>query len=132
MYYNKKNILYRSVNGRSNVHLSRLRMGLSGLNVHRFSYNFIDSPNCTFCNFHREDIVHYFFNCPKHAAHRGNLLNQLALLLNESNINPNVLEISHNIASDLMLNGSEHLSLQQNIAIFKIVQEFILLSKRFL
>jgi hypothetical protein len=36
--------------GRGVVWLSRVRMGLSGLNSHRFTYNMIPSPECDKCH----------------------------------------------------------------------------------
>ena len=58
--------------------LTRLRLGLSGLNAHRFKYNLCNTPICPLCNLSPENNMHYFFNCPAHdfaCLHFLNLLN---------------------------------------------------------
>ena len=57
--------------------LSRLRMGLSALNHHRYQYHFIQSPTCPFCQTHSESTEHYFFQCPNHHIARTNLIFRL-------------------------------------------------------
>ena len=52
----------RSCNGKQGRWLSRLRMGLSALNHHRYNYNFISSPTCQLCRSHPETTFHYFFS----------------------------------------------------------------------
>jgi len=52
-------------------------MGLSALNSHRFTYNFIPSPSCDHCHSGNETTIHYFFLCPAYAAQRVQLLNDL-------------------------------------------------------
>ena len=43
------------------IQLSRLRMGLSGLNCHRKKYHFINSGECPKCNFKKEDTIPFLF-----------------------------------------------------------------------
>ena len=62
---------------RDYTHLSRLRMGLSGLNAHRKHYHFIDHSSCPNCHYKIEDTVHYLLRCPSYAAQRAEMLADL-------------------------------------------------------
>ena len=76
---NKKyNTLCTGIHGRW---LSRLRMNLSALNHHRFTYNFIPSSLCPCCSTHSETTKHYFFHCPTHRLARTRLSFRLELEL---------------------------------------------------
>lgn len=57
--------------------LTRLRLGLSALNAHRFKYNLHNTPICPSCNLAPEDNTHYFFTCPTHAIARHHFMNLL-------------------------------------------------------
>ena len=61
---------------RHGIWLSRLRMGLSALCQHRFTYNLIDSPNCPHCG-EPETMSHYFFYCPEYVQARTALFDSL-------------------------------------------------------
>ena len=63
--------------GKYGVQLTRLRLGLSALNEHRFKYNFIDSPVCSLCNRETESTTHFFFKCPAHDNAREILIESL-------------------------------------------------------
>ncbi len=56
-------------------------MGLSGLNSHRKSYHFIQNSTCPNCNAKKEDTAHYLFQCPSYAAHRGEMVAGLSVIL---------------------------------------------------
>ena len=43
------------------IHLSRLRMGLSGLNAHRKQYHFINVGTCPNCQYRNKNTIHYLF-----------------------------------------------------------------------
>ena len=58
--------------------ITRLRLGLSHLNEHRFKHNFDDfiNPLCT-CSLDIESTVHYFLHCNYYNSARISLLNNL-------------------------------------------------------
>ena len=58
--------------------ITRLRLGLSHLNEHRFKHNFNDciNPLCT-CSLDIESTVHYFLHCNYYNSARISLLNDL-------------------------------------------------------
>ena len=65
--------------GKEGKWLSRLRMGLSALCQHRFTYNLVDDASCPSCG-QRETTSHFFFKCPAYAVPRNELYNSLAQL----------------------------------------------------
>ena len=74
----KSNNYYNACFGKKGNWLTRLRLGLSALNNHRFKYHLISNPFCTHCGNIPETIEHYFFECPRYAAPRLSFLNTLA------------------------------------------------------
>ena len=58
--------------------LTRLRLGLSGLNAHRFKYNLHNTPTCPHCHLVPEDNYHYFIQCPTHRLARQHFFNLLS------------------------------------------------------
>ena len=84
---------YKLCTGKTGVLLTRLRLGLSALNSHRFKYNFIISPICDLCNLEAESSHHFFHTCPSYLNARqqfyDRLLHELdidAVNLNKSNL----------------------------------------------
>ena len=75
---NNFNPYHRLSSGKSGIWLTRLRLGLSALNSHRFKYNFIDSPLCPNCLNGNETLTHYFFDCPTHRIARTKLFQRLS------------------------------------------------------
>ena len=94
---------------------ARLRMNSSSLNEHLFMRNLVVSPYCT-CG-HVESPSHFLLHCSKYNTLR----------------NETILTINYNVPvnTNLLLFGSEILSIEQNTDIFVKVQKFILKSKRF-
>ena len=56
---NKYNPYHRLCSNKPGIWLTRLRLGLSALNSHRFKYNFIESPKCPTCHAINETTQHY-------------------------------------------------------------------------
>ena len=56
--------------------LTRLRLGLSHLNIQKFDHGFLDTlnPICSF-NTEEEMVSHYFFHCPNLTQQRTHLMN---------------------------------------------------------
>jgi hypothetical protein len=75
LYCSKKNPLFSMNTGsvKDTRLMTRLRMGLSGLNGHRNRYNVIDHSRCPNCNYQNENLDHYFWSCPEYATLRNKL-----------------------------------------------------------
>lgn len=111
--------------GKASVYLCRLRLGLSALNSHRFTYNFIPDKSCPKCNFECESTSHFLFSCPAYAAPRA--------VLWESLSNHLANNIIHNqaILENYILYGSMELSFDVNLAIFSSVSNYLVATGRF-
>ena len=58
--------------------LTRLRLGFSHLNKHKFRHNFQDCLNLLcLCSLEIEDTIHYFLHCQYFFEHRINLINSV-------------------------------------------------------
>jgi hypothetical protein len=127
--FKNKNNIYKHISGPNVTHICRMRMGLSGLNKHRYDYNFIMSPMCNVCNDQQEDAVHYFFHCIRYAAQREILFNQLVPILGKDvdDIKRNPIDITN-----MLLNGCENYTVSLNKELFKVVQDYIGSTKRFI
>ena len=105
--------------GNATVYHCRLRLDLSALNFHRFSYNFINIKSCPTCNHHCEDTAHFLFHCPAFAVPRAVLMESL------SNHLPDNIIQNHTILQNFILFGSAELDLQTNLLIFSSVFSYI-------
>ena len=117
------------------VNHTRLRLGLSGLNYHRHKVNFIDDSCCPKCGSNIENPIHYFFQCPHYSTQRKRLAVRLADLLapgvHFSLVLPESKKDMENFL-EILLNGSDDLTLTENTLLFQIVQEYIESSRRFI
>ena len=102
---------------KTGIWLTRLRFGLSGLNYHRFKYNFIESPKCPNCE-QVETSAHYFFQCQSYDLARQSFLVNLNVL--DSNLDIN----DHNNLLDIILYGLIDCPLQPTL--FDIVSSYML------
>ena len=64
----KTNKYYNACTGKKRIWITRLRLGLSPLNSHRFKYNLVSEHFCSFCPNTLETIEHLFFDCPLYAT----------------------------------------------------------------
>ena len=103
-----------------NIILTQLRCSASFLNNDLFRANIIDDPSCH-CGSDIEDVYHYFFVCPKYTLCRKTLFHNL-----------NWLSENFVLDTKLLICGHLELSNEQNIQIFKHVQNYIKRSNRFL
>ena len=78
---NLYNPYHKITTNKYGVWLSRLRIGLSALNSHCYSYNFINSHKCPTCNEANKNVHHYFISCPTYQVARQIVFNQLQKLL---------------------------------------------------
>ena len=117
------NSLYYEGNRLNNIAHATMRMGCSKLHEHLFSnIHVIESPNCV-CGIEEESVEHYFFRCPLHIRSR---INMIVSILQHTNL------LVDDMNSDLLLYGSEHLSMDVNITIFKKVHIYIEETERFI
>jgi hypothetical protein len=116
-WYDTEKYLFNMGHRSINICHTRLRTGCSKLK-HDLYFNLkvIDSPICT-CGEGYETAEHFFFHCKIYENARNNTLLKYNFL-DRFNI------------SDL-LNGNKNFALKTNKHIFKVVQEFLKLSKRF-
>jgi len=77
----------RLCTGKFGIQLTRLRLGLSALNAHRYKYNFIDTPLCDQCQITAETTFHYFFSCSSYSDARQHFFDRLFTDLNIDAIN---------------------------------------------
>ena len=66
--------------------LTQIRLGLSPLNLHLFTYNIIESPMCPNCLVDVESTQHYFLDCVCYNDVRAVLLSNITKLLIQFNI----------------------------------------------
>jgi hypothetical protein len=119
----QKTPLYHSLcSGRKGNLITRLRLGLSALNAHRFKYNCIHSPNCNYCNTEIESTKHFFFDCPAFIIARTTLLNRINDELELDTTNKN--QLMHHF-----LHGT--LDIQKNITLKQIILDYMAATKRF-
>ena len=115
IYYNYQNFPDREI---SIMH-TRLRLSCSLLRNDMYNMHISDTRQCPSCNSDREDVTHFFINCP---AYAGNNRNQLQLVCHRLQVNFDVRTL---------LFGSRNLSDNNNKELFKAVCHFIKISKRF-
>ena len=119
----------RSVYNAHNVigirNLTRLRVGFSPLNEHRFRHNFdCLSPLCV-CGVGNEDNEHFLLNCPLFANARRDLFGQLtdiALLV--------FPVFDYEALSNLVLFGDDKLNIISNRMILEAIISFIEKTRR--
>lgn len=110
-----------------NTLLTRIRVGRSSLNQHRFTIGLSDSPECM-CHFKSESPEHFFLDCFLYSPERQTLFGLIEHYV------PNFKRITKKKKLDLILNGvnidnEEYAS--TNTTLMKAVQNFILSTKRF-
>ena len=129
----KTNQLYHQYPSKSVTNHTRMRLGLSGLAFHRYTYNHIETPKCPLCPAKCEDLEHFFMTCPAHTIHRAEFMTDICHILH--NIDNLVVEFRsqrfRNTFIDIILKGTPLLSLVENQEIFEITQKFIQKSQRF-
>lgn len=130
----KHNKLYDIYTPGASVHHSRMRMGLSGLNADRKKYNFIDHNFCPLCGLKPEDSIHFLLKCPNFAMQRNTLMGTISNILlryfPDMNLYPHTRTAFRRLNSILLL-GSDTLSFDDNVLVFKAVHAYICDTKRF-
>ena len=110
-----------------NTLITKIRVGRSSLNQHKFTIGISESPEC-FCHFKVESPEHYFLDCFLFSLERQNLFDLIEHYV------PNFIRLNKKQKLEVILRGvnieNEEL-LQTNITLTKAVQNFILSTKRF-
>ena len=106
--------------------LTRLRLGFSHLNEHRFRHNFQDciNPLCL-CSLDIEDTAHYLLHCRYFHLPRINLMNSV------NSVFKNFTNLSDNRKKDVLLYGDSSLDEKKNKFILEATLTFINESERF-
>ena len=129
----KTNKLYLHDSSKAAINQMRMRLGLSGLSSHHHNYKHIEKPTCPTCGAKTEDPTHYFVLCPTFAGPRPNLLQETCDILFSYNIQVDfTLRTFCEFFIKTLLEGSRTLTLDDNRKIFKLTQNFIQQSHRFL
>ena len=106
--------------------LTRLRLGLSHLNEHRFRHNFQDclNPLCS-CSLEIEDTSHYLLHCHHFSHHRVALMNSV------KSICDNFDSMSDNDKEDLLLYGDSRFDENKDKVVLKATINYIKNTDRF-
>ena len=96
--------------------LTRLRLGLSHLNEHKFNHNFKNcvNPLCT-CSLEIESTSHFFLHCDHCNNIRSTLLNEL------KSLDENILKLPDTTLTNLILYGGSQFNIKQNTFILNAV-----------
>ncbi len=129
-----KNGMLRSPNplhqlelGEANIHHTRLRLGLSHLKSHLFTYNLVASPLCG-CGLEPETTDHYILRCPAFGVARIDMYQKMVDILPHSLLT--TLRTDSDIVN-LFLFGHKELNSDKNRLIFEMAQTYINASERF-
>ena len=95
--------------------LTRLRLGFSHLNEHRFRHNFQDclNPLCS-CSLKIEDTSHYPLHCHHFSQHRVDLMNCVKSVCDNFEFMPD------NVKEDLLLLGDSRFNENKNKFILEV------------
>ncbi len=120
----KPSVYTKYCRGPGSAFHARLRMGLSALNQHRFTYNFIPSRTCDHCD-SPESTNHFFHDCTPYAAHRQELHHEIAQTF------PTFGQLSISKKTDLLLLKDSTVAENNYSHICQAVHTFLLNSRRF-
>ena len=106
--------------------LTRLRLGLSHLNEHRFKYNFQDclNPSCS-CSLEVESITRFFLHCHHFNQFCQILLDSVKRIVNGISI------LTDDALVNLLLCGSQNYNFEENSKIIKVSIKYILSTEKF-
>ena len=111
----------------SNSLLTKIRVGRSDLNQHKFTISLSDSPQCL-CHHREESPLHYFIDCFLYLPERQILFDKIGHYI------PNFSKFTKQRKLEVILKGfnienTDYLHLNTTLTI--VVQNFILQTKRF-
>ena len=106
--------------------LTRLRLGLSHLNEHRFNHKFQNctNPKCV-CSSENESTTHFSLHCSFYIPVRATLFDKLKEIVS------NLQDFSDQTVTEMLLYDSRNLKDNQNSQILNYTIKYIMDSKRF-
>ena len=110
-----------------NILMTRIRLGRSELNMHKFLIGQSESSECS-CHFKNESSQHYFIDCFLYSSERQTLFNQVEQFI------PKFKSLSKYKQHEIIINGINTNDPQfhyTNTSLSIAVQKFIFKSKRF-
>ena len=109
------------------VLLTRLRLGLSHLNAHKFKHNFNDciNPLCT-CSLETEDNTHFFLHCQHYTSFRIDLVSKV------TSVYPSFVTLNDINKVNLLLYGDSSLDNKNNTFLLSATITYIKETERFL
>ena len=122
-----QNNIYNISDPKGLIFLTRLRLGLSHFNEHRFRHNFQDclNPSCS-CSLEIEDTSHYLLHCHHFSHHCVVLQNSAKSICNNFDF------MSDNVKEDLLhLYGDSQFDENKNKVISKATINYIKNTERF-
>ena len=106
--------------------LTRLRLGLSHLNEHKFGHNFQDCLNSLCSSSLKVDsTTHFFLHCLHFNQFRETLLNSVKKIVNDISF------LTDDAFVNLLLHGSQTYNFEENRKIIKASIKYILSTERF-
>ena len=108
--------------------LTKIRVGRSDLNVHRFSIGLSDTEKCICTSNSKETPLHFLVQCQRYTEQRQTLFNKITSFI------PNFKNLHHKRQAKILLYGYEidnHTLTHINSQIMFATQHFIHQSKRF-
>ena len=111
----------------ANSLLTRIRIGRSDLNQHKFTIGLVNSPECL-CHFKEESSKHYFLDCFLYTQERQQLFSLIGHYIPKFE-KMNKTEKMNIIIFGLNIKNEEYTYL--NTVVTKSIQNFILRTKRF-
>ena len=121
-----QNSIYNNFDPKGLKFLTRLRLGLSHLNAHRFRHNFQDclNPLCS-CSLETEDTSHYLLRCHHFSNHRAHLMNSVKFACDNFEL------MSDNVKKNVLLYGNSRFDKVKNRFILEATITYIKDSERF-
>ena len=113
---NKSKKLYSHGHGWHTVNHCRIRLGLSHLKHHLFRYNIIQSAyyeNVT-CDNLPETSSHFLLYCPRYEPQRRSMLKEISKIIFPGTSYITVIALMSDHLCNILLHGSEDLSLEEN------------------
>ena len=106
--------------------LTRLRLGFSHLNEHRFRHNLQDcmNPLCP-CSLETEDTIHYLLHCHNFTRYRTDLMNSV------NSVYDNFESLSDSSKIDILLYGDSRLDTNKNRSLLMATISYIRQTERF-
>ncbi len=111
----------------ANIHLTRMRLGLSHLAEHLYTHNIVDDPLCNVCGLETESTAHYLLRCPLYAAERAVFLSDLLDILEPDTI----ANLNDNDMVNLFLFGNEEFPYECNVSLATMALTYIPSTTRF-